>query len=270
MADSGRFVRELAGPPGAPTVVLLHGLGATADLNWYPSYRPLAAHYRVVALDHRGHGRGIRSHRMFRLEDCADDVVSLADELGVRSFIPVGYSMGGPIAQLVWKRHPSRVEGMVLCATAMRFASGRDQRMGSLGLGGLALASRLTPRVVQRRLVDELMTRPEATGPELWARDQIRRHNPTAVLEASRAVGQFSSTRWIGEVDVPTAVVVTMQDQLVSPRRQLALADAIPGATVHRVDGGHDAAVFGAHRFVPALLDACASVASRSVSAGRY
>ena len=54
---------------------------------------------------------------MFRLEDCADDVVALADELGVRSFIPVGYSMGGPIAQLVWKRHPSRVEGMVLCAT---------------------------------------------------------------------------------------------------------------------------------------------------------
>jgi predicted alpha/beta hydrolase family esterase len=65
-------------------------------------------------------------------------------------------------------------------------------------------------------------------------------------------------------------VVVTTQDQLVSPRRQLALAEAIPGATVHRVDGGHDAAVFGADRFVPALLDACASVASRTVSAGRY
>jgi len=159
---------------------------------------------------------------------------------------------------------------MVLCATAMRFSSSPDQRMAFTGIGGLALASRLTPRVVQRRLVDELVMRRDASGPELWARDQIRRHNPTAVLEASRAVGQFSSTRWIGDVDVPTAVVVKTQDQLVSPRRQVALADAIPGATVHRVDGGHDAAVFGANRFVPALLEACASVSSRSVSAGRY
>jgi 3-oxoadipate enol-lactonase len=253
--------------------VLLHGLGATADLNWFPSYRPLARHYRVIAMDHRGHGRGIRSHRVFRLEDCADDVVALADDLGIRSFIPVGYSMGGPIAQLVWRRHPSRVDGLVLCATAMRFSSSRDQRMVFNGLGGLALASRLMPRAVQRRLVDELVMRRDASGPELWARDQIRRHNPTAVLEASRAIGQFSSTRWIGEVDVPTAVVVTTQDQLVSPRRQLALANAIPGATVHRVDAGHDAAVYGADRFVPALLDACASVASRAsvrVRSGRY
>ena len=129
--------------PARRRLCCLHGLGATADLNWFPSYRPLAAHYRVLALDHRGHGRGIRSRRVFRLEDCADDVVALADELGVRSFIPVGYSMGGPIAQLIWQRHPSRVEGLVLCATAMRFSSSRDQRMVYTGLGGLALASAL-------------------------------------------------------------------------------------------------------------------------------
>src|SRR5436305_3314555 len=77
------FVRELAGPPGAPTVVLLHGLAATADLNWLPSYRPLARQFHVVALDHRGHGRGIRSARPFRLQDCADDVSALADVLGI-------------------------------------------------------------------------------------------------------------------------------------------------------------------------------------------
>jgi 3-oxoadipate enol-lactonase len=211
----------------------------------------------------------MRPPEHFRLADCADDVAALASVLEIDHLIPVGYSMGGPIAQLVWKRHPSRVDGMVLCATAMRFSSSsRDQRMFYTGLGGLALASRLTPRVLQRRLVNELVMRPDATGPELWARDQIRRHNPTAVREASRAIGQFSSRAWIGEVDVPTAVVVTTQDQLVSPRRQLALAEAIPGATVHRVDAGHDAAVYGADRFVPALLDACASVASRASATG--
>ena len=35
------FIRDLEGPPGAPALVLLHGLSATADLNWFPSFFPL-------------------------------------------------------------------------------------------------------------------------------------------------------------------------------------------------------------------------------------
>jgi pimeloyl-ACP methyl ester carboxylesterase len=70
------FVRSLPGPPGAPTLVLLHGWTASADLNWFRCYEPLGEQYRVLALDHRGHGKGIRSKKTFRLEDCADDAVA--------------------------------------------------------------------------------------------------------------------------------------------------------------------------------------------------
>src|SRR3954463_4494971 len=93
------FVREVEGPPGAPTVVLLHGLGATGALNWFSAFEPLGEHFRVIAIDHRGHGRGLRSRRRFRLADCADDVVALADELGIDTFLPLRYSVGGPIPQ---------------------------------------------------------------------------------------------------------------------------------------------------------------------------
>src|SRR5438105_10735 len=88
------FVREVAGPPGAPALLLLHGLTANADLNWFACFEPLGREFRVVALDQRGHGGGIRTRR-FRLEDCADDAAALADVLGIPRFIPVGYSMGG-------------------------------------------------------------------------------------------------------------------------------------------------------------------------------
>ena len=71
------FVRELAGPPGAPTLMLVHGLTASADLNWGPSYAALARQFRVVALDLRGHGRGVPASMPFRLETCADDVAAL-------------------------------------------------------------------------------------------------------------------------------------------------------------------------------------------------
>src|SRR3954447_7624854 len=88
------FVRELGGPPRAPTIVLLHGWMATADLNWLPSYKPLSRAFRVLAVDHRGHGRGLRSNRPFTLETCADDVAALADTLGIERLTAVGYSMG--------------------------------------------------------------------------------------------------------------------------------------------------------------------------------
>src|SRR5690606_1554468 len=86
-------VRDLPGPPGAPAVLLLHGLGATARLNWGPSFRPLSQHFRVLSLDHRGHGRGLRTTR-FRLEECADDAIAVVEALGVDRVVAIGYSMG--------------------------------------------------------------------------------------------------------------------------------------------------------------------------------
>ena len=62
------FIREVAGPPGAPTIALLHGLSATGGLNWVWAFAPLGRRYHVIAIDHRGHGRGIRTRR-FRLAD---------------------------------------------------------------------------------------------------------------------------------------------------------------------------------------------------------
>ena len=73
------YIREMPGPEGAPVVVLLHGWTATADLNFFTCYEELARHFRVIAVDHRGHGRGIRTSQPFRLSDCADDVASLAE-----------------------------------------------------------------------------------------------------------------------------------------------------------------------------------------------
>ena len=71
------FVREVPGPPGAPTVLLLHGWIASGGLNWFTTFEPLGEHFRVLAIDHRGHGRGIRSWRRFTLADCADDAADL-------------------------------------------------------------------------------------------------------------------------------------------------------------------------------------------------
>jgi 3-oxoadipate enol-lactonase len=258
------FVRMLEGPVGAPTLVLLHGWTATADLNWFTCYRPLAEHYRVIALDHRGHGRGIRSRKTFRLEDCADDAVAVCDVLGIEQFIPVGYSMGGPVAQLIWRRHRQRTAGLVLCATASYFSTSREERLSFLGVSGLAALARLTPLQTRQWLTEQFYLQRKADQWEPWAVEQASTHDWRAVLEAGRAIGNFSSRDWIGEIDVPTSMVITMRDRVVPVRRQVRLFESIPDAEAFRVDGDHDACVANAKQFVPTLLRACRSVVERS------
>ena len=62
---------------------------------------------------------------------------------------------------------------------------------------------------------------------------------------------------------MPTAVVVTNHDKVIPPERQIDLARQIPGATVHDIDAGHAACVLESEVFVPALLEAVATVNAR-------
>ena len=143
------FARIVDGPAGAPTVVLLHGWIASGGLNWFTAFGPLSQRYRVIAPDIRGHGRGIRSRRRFRLADCADDVAALLDQLGAEPAIVVGYSMGGPIAQLLWRRHPDQVAGLVLCATSYRFVRGARERVIFGTMMATAVGTTRTGRAAQ-------------------------------------------------------------------------------------------------------------------------
>lgn len=261
------FVRQLPAPPGAPTLFLLHGLGASADLNWWHCYETLGRRFGVVAIDHRGHGRGIRGGG-FRLVDCADDVVAAADVLGIDRFIPVGYSMGGPIAQLVWRRHRQRVSGLVLCATSRDFRGTVVERLQFAVLAWLSLSARMVPWTPALKPLLRLLSvrrTAEPYGP--WMLDELRRGDLVSVLEAAAQLGRFTSRDWIGDVDVPVGVVATSADSLVPVRRQVKLAMAVPTATIHVADGDHFLAHHERHSFVTALEEACELVARRAADA---
>ncbi|MBZ0302321.1 MAG: alpha/beta hydrolase [Anaerolineae bacterium] len=103
----------LTGPEDRPLVALLHG--ATMDHHMFDAQlSALAAHYRVLAWDARGHGCSRPTAGDFTLADCADDLIAILDQLGVQKVILVGQSMGGYIAQFVYLRHPQRVQAMVI------------------------------------------------------------------------------------------------------------------------------------------------------------
>jgi len=256
---------RVAGPDDAPALVLLHGWTATSDLNWFTSFEALSQHHRVVAFDHRGHGGGIRTTDRFRLADCADDAVAVADALGIDRFIPVGYSMGGTVAQLVAHRHPDRVDGLVLCATSRNFVGSRNERFWANVLVGMSWATRRMPARTRTRLTHRLVDARKVDDAELadWASAELRRNDVRMLAEAGAALGRFTSHEWIGEVDVPSAVVVMLRDRVVPTHRQLKLADALPHATRHLVDGEHSACVLQPDAFEEAFLAALDSVTRR-------
>ncbi len=257
-------VWECAGPRGAETLMLIHGLACTAELNWGKVFAPLARHFHVIAADLRGHGDGIRNGSRFRLEDCADDVAALAGTLGIGRFVAVGYSMGGMVAQLLYRRHATRLSGLVLCATARNVQGSPAEKLTALSLPAVATAMRWNPvmQLVSAEAFGTALLGPvDDPATARWTRAQLRRTTLATAVSAMGAASEFTSHRWIGQVNVPTAVVVTTRDRIVPLSRQLKLAQAIPGASVHKVNGDHAVCITEPELFAQTLLKACWSVA---------
>lgn len=253
------FVRDSGG--SGPPVLLLHGWMFSADTNFFTTYGPLAeAGYRVLALDHRGHGFGLRSSDPFRLQDCADDAAALIHALGCGPALVVGYSMGGPIGQLLARDHPDVVAGLVCCATSSDW---QDLRLRPVwaAMGVLQVLLSLWPHDLWRRLVTtgDLATR-ASSG---WVAIELTRGSARDLAEAGRELGRFDSRPWVTALSVPTAVLVTAQDDLIDPRKQRALARLL-GAPTFEVAGDHSAVSLVADVFNRALLTALADVTGRA------
>ena len=104
-------------------LLLVHGLGATADLNWrLPGItRMLARHFRVIAMDIRGHGLSGKPEDSSQYgTQMVDDVVRLMDHLKIKRVHIAGYSMGGFIALNLLAHHPDRVCCAAICAAGWK------------------------------------------------------------------------------------------------------------------------------------------------------
>ncbi|HUA72349.1 MAG TPA: alpha/beta hydrolase [Solirubrobacteraceae bacterium] len=256
------FLRDTGGD--GPVVMLLHGWVASADLNWCGAYYALAAAgYRVLAIDHRGHGRGLRPLTPFRMTDCAGDAAAALRVLDAAPAIVVGYSMGGAIAQLMARDHPDAVSGLLLSGTAQHWQDPETRRaFRALGLVGLllTLAPRATWSAGLRR------TGMRDSPQTAWVLSEMMRHSVPDIVEAGRELGRFDSRPWLAPLPIPTAVVLTSRDSAVPPRKQHELASAV-GAEVFEAPINHLEITTKNETYNPVLLRALAAVGGRRESA---
>jgi 3-oxoadipate enol-lactonase len=254
------FVRIAQGPAGAPTVLLVHGLLATADLNWSLAMPVLASRFKVVAPDLRGHGRGLPTRR-FDGEECADDLAAIVETLELGRVIVVGYSLGGLVAQLFARAYPELVAGLVLCATACTFEVPTEQ-------GAVRLLDRIVrraPERLRRTAMMAILAPKNANCPNgRWLLSEVRRHDTLAILDAAAEAGRFNSSGWLGEIDRPAVVMVTSLDPVVAPDSQRRMAGALARAEVVEVAGDHFACIKRPDDVNAALLAACSSILARA------
>lgn len=237
VGDSEFLVRE-AGPVDGPPVVLIHGLAGSSLAEWYRVGPLLAQDHRVVLIDNRGHGLSPQSRGRFEVAEEADEIAAILDALGVGATTVVGYSLGGTIAQSLSHRHPTRVERLVLIATFSHHPP-RWRWSRTAGLVVTRAWERLTgwgtPEVRSLYLLGTDAIEPQHAR---WLWEETHRRDPDAGAQAAFAMMRFDSRDWIGQLRVPTTVVIPTRDQLVPPAWQYALAAELRDAEVIEVAGG--------------------------------
>jgi pimeloyl-ACP methyl ester carboxylesterase len=216
------------GPSDGPDVLLLHGFAADHRLNWVsPGVVDalVASGHHVIALDARGHGQSDkpRDPAAYQSDAMPRDAKALLDHLGVETVDVVGYSMGSVVSSRLVPMEP-RTRRLVLGGV------GEGLAKGSLPRAGIADALLADDRSTITDPTGRAFRRfAESTGADLHA---------LAAIQKARVVRDGTP---IGDIRVPTLVLVGRDDVLVGPPEPLAAA--IPGARVTLVEGDHLSAV---------------------------
>lgn len=251
------FVRE-TGPRDAPTIVMVHGWG-DESLVVFPRIIPLLADdFHLVLVDNRNNGKSDHVRGSYGIADVAAELDGVLAELGVTDATVFGFSMGGLIAQELARRHPHRVARLGLSGTAAAVPplATVPKPVAAMGVALVRAVDRLS-RTELSWLRTRYLVAVGAVAPEhaRWAYAAYQNRDPELYWASAYAIAHFDSRSWVGDLDVPTMVVVTTKDQLMAPRAQRELAGLLADPIVHEVAGRHEAPLTHAGDYARYLRD---------------
>ena len=241
--DGLRFYYETAGPPTAPPLLIISGLGDyTAKCAW--QMPALAEEFFVMTFDNRGAGRSAAPAGRYPLRAMADDAAAILSAVGIASAHVFGFSMGGMIALNLALRHSARVRRLVLgCTTAggRLFAHPSQQVLAALTM---------PPASGDRRrdfydglwtsLGDRCRAENIAVVEQLAEMAIANPQSPQAYAGQLEAIATHNVAGRLGEIRAPTLVLHGTADRLIPPENGRLLADHIPGARlILYPDAGH-------------------------------
>jgi 3-oxoadipate enol-lactonase len=218
----------LNGAASAPVVTLSHSL-ATDLRMWEPQAGPLAARYRVLRFDTRGHGGTDAPAEAYTLEQLAEDARQLLLALGVQRTHFIGLSMGGMIGQVLALTHPELLRSLVLCDTSSRIpAEARpmwDERIRVAGSEGME--PHVEPTIGRWFTPPFAAAHPEVLAP---VRSMIRETPPKGYAGCCHAIKALDLTDRLSSIRVPTLIIVGEDDLGTPVAASRAIHERIPGS----------------------------------------
>lgn len=221
------------GPEDAPTVLLLPPLGTRWSV-WEPQMPELTRRYRVLRVNHRGHGESPAPSGGYTVAELGGDVLSLLDEHGVGRLSIIGSDLGGALATWVATAAPGRVRSLFhLTGTARtprahwwRAVGERAVNAGMAEIASEVTRSWFTPAFAQR-------------CPDVVSRmvGEFRELDPAGYAGCCAAFAELDQRRLLARVGAPTMVVSAAHDPFLPPGHGRRLADGIAGARFEVVSG---------------------------------
>jgi 3-oxoadipate enol-lactonase len=211
---------------GNRVVVLMGSLGSTLEM-WEGQVSALAKRFRVLRVDHPGHG-GSPLPYVRSVEGIAQDIVALLDELRLDRVSFCGLSLGGAVGMRLALDAPARLDRLVLCSTSMRFATPdfweerarvvREQ--GVEAIADIVLERWFTPEFADVRRYRDMLVSTPAEG---YAR-------------CCEAIRDWDVRGQLRDVGLPTLVIAGADDPSTPPADLEAIADEIPAARLVVLD----------------------------------
>ena len=225
-----------------PPLVLIQGLGV-GRWGWEPVVDRLARQFRVIAIDNRGIGASDAPVGSYSTRAMAADVVAVLDDAGVASASVVGTSLGGMVAQELALAHPERVDRLVLVATIPGGRLTAPMPLKTAYLLTWAPLMRSEQRLrgfVEHSLGPETLRRRPKVVRRLMALKRAHPQSEHAWRAQATAGVLFDPLGRQRRITQPTLVLQGTADQVVNPVNAQLLADLIPGARLHYIEGaGH-------------------------------
>lgn len=233
--DDVRLVTWLDGAPSAPPLVLASSLGTTAQM-WRPQLQALAARFRVIRYDARGHGSSQVPDGPYTIDRLARDVLAIMDGLGVHRVSFAGVSLGGMVGQWLGAHAPDRIERLVLANTSayMGPAASWDARIEAVTRAGM---SAIADGVVDRWFTPALRQREPVLVAELRA--MLIATPPAGYVACCAAIRDMDQRSTVPAISAPTLIIAGASDAATPSSATSELARQIPDSQLVTLDAAH-------------------------------
>jgi 3-oxoadipate enol-lactonase len=249
--QGARIHYEIEGPEDGPVLLLSNSLGTDLGM-WSPQIPSLAARYRVLRYDSRGHGRSEAPEGPYTIDMLGQDAVAVLDAADVERALFCGLSKGGMVGQWLGVNAPDRVGRLVLANTAAFIGAPEvwNQRIETVRAQGMAA---IVPGVIDRWFTKPFQER--APDSVARIRDMLLATDPEGYAACCAAVRDMDQRQTIGAIRVPTLVIAGRHDLATSPEQGRLIADTIPGARFLELDAAHLSNIEAEAAFTRALLE---------------